>query len=261
MRLNGRTALVTGASAGIGRAIAEQLAAAGAHVLVHGRDVERTHDVAAATAGTALLADLAAPEGVDRLVRDALAVHGRVDILVANVGRGWSGPYDEMAVRTIDDLVHLNLLAPLHLVHRLLPPMLERGTGHVAVVGSVAGRTGVAGEAVYAATKAGLDAFAESLRLELHESGVGVSLTVPGVVATGFFEARGRAYDRRFPRPVPPEVVARALVSAVSRDRAETWRPRWLRVVPVVRALAPDSYRRLSTRFGERVSRSEDFQE
>jgi short-subunit dehydrogenase len=132
--------------------------------------------------------------------------------------------------------------------------MLERRTGHVALVGSIAGRTAVAGEAVYAATKAALDVFAESLRLEVRDTGVGVSLTIPGVVDTGFFAARGRPYDRGHPRPVPAADVARALVHGIAHDRDEVWVPGWLRVAPVVRALAPGLYRRLSGRFGEQVT-------
>jgi short-subunit dehydrogenase len=131
--------------------------------------------------------------------------------------------------------------------------MLERRSGHLCLVGSIAGRTGVAGEAVYSATKAALDAFAESLRLELHGSGVGVSLVVPGVVDTGFFAARGRPYDRRSPRPVSSDRVAAAVVDAIAHDRAEAWVPGWLRVAPAVRSLAPGAYRRLSARFGEQV--------
>ncbi|MEV4262754.1 SDR family NAD(P)-dependent oxidoreductase [Kribbella sp. NPDC049584] len=253
MRLDGKVVLVTGASAGIGAAVAERLAVAGARVVVHGRDAERTAEVATRVGGAPVLGDLALP-GVAAEVSDAaLAVHGRIDILVANAGLGWSGPFVQMRAEEIDHLVALDLLAPLQLVRCLLPSMVERRSGHVALVGSIAGRTAVAGEAVYAATKAALDIFAESLRLEIRGSGVFVSLTVPGVVDTGFFGARGRPYDRKRPRPVPAADVARALVDGIANDRAEIWIPRWLRVAPAVRALAPGLYRQLSARFGEQV--------
>jgi short-subunit dehydrogenase len=88
-------------------------------------------------------------------------------------------------------------------------------------VTSIAGRTGVAGEAVYSATKAGLDAFAESLRAETAQSGVGINVVVPGVVNTGFFETRGSPCARTRPRPMPADTVADAVVLAVERDRAE----------------------------------------
>lgn len=251
MRLDGSVALVTGASAGIGRGIAQRLAEAGTRLVVHGRDEQRTHEVARSTGGVPVLADLSAPGAADAVAEAALSAHGRVDVLVANAGLGWSGAFAEMPADQLDHLVALDLLAPLRLAHRLLPGMLERGSGHVALVGSVAGRTGVAGEAVYSATKAALDVFAESLRLELRGSGVGVSLTLPGVVDTGFFTARGRPYDRGFPRPLPPDQVARAVVRAIAQERSESWVPGWLRVAPAVRVLAPATYRRLSARFGE----------
>ena len=254
MRLDGRIALVTGASAGIGAAVAEYLAAAGARVVVHGRDQQRTEAVARQTGGVPLLADLAVPGAAAELAEAALGVHGTMDIVVANAGLGWSGPFAEMSAAEVDRLVALDLLAPLQLVRRLLPPMLDRRVGHVALVGSVAGRTGVAGEAVYAGTKAALDVFAESLRLELSGTAVAVSLTIPGVVDTGFFAARGRPYDRSRPRPVPAADVAQALVDGIAHDRAEVWVPGWLRVAPAVRALAPGLYRRLAGRFGEQVA-------
>lgn len=253
MRLDGKVVLVTGASAGIGAAVAERLAASGAQVVVHGRDAERTAEVAARIDGVPVLGDLALPGVAAEVADAALAVHGRIDILVANAGLGWSGPFVEMRAEEIDRLVALDLLAPLQLVRCLLPAMVERGSGHIALVGSIAGRTAVAGEAVYAATKAALDVFAESLRLEIRGSGVSVSLTIPGVVDTGFFSARGRPYDRKRPRPLPAADVARALVDGIADDRAEIWIPGWLRVAPAVRALAPGLYRRLSARFGEQV--------
>jgi short-subunit dehydrogenase len=253
MRLDGKVVLVTGASAGIGAAVAERLAASGAQVVVHGRDAERTAEVAARSDGVPVLGDLALPGVAAEVADAALAVHGRIDILVANAGLGWSGPFVEMRAEEIDRLVALDLLAPLQLVRCLLPAMVGRGSGHIALVGSIAGRTAVAGEAVYAATKAALDVFAESLRLEIRGSGVSVSLTIPGVVDTGFFSARGRPYDRKRPRPLPAADVARALVDGIADDRAEIWIPGWLRVAPAVRALAPGLYRRLSARFGEQV--------
>lgn len=253
MELDGKVALVTGGSAGIGAAVVERLAVVGARLVVHGRDAVRSAAVAERVGGVVVLGDLATPGVAANVADAAVAVHGQVDVLVANAGAGWSGPFVDLGGDELDRLVRLDLLAPLHLVRCLLPAMIERGSGHVALVGSVAGRTGVAGEAVYAATKAALDIFAESLRLELRDTGVSVSLTVPGVVDTGFFAARGRPYDRKYPRPVPADAVAQALVDGISNDRAEIWVPGLLRVAPAVRALAPGLYRRLSARFGERV--------
>jgi len=256
MRLAGGVALVTGASAGIGSAVAMRLSLAGTHLLVHGRDPERTAGVARESGGTPLTADLATAQGAAGLAEQALAAYGRVDILVANAGRGYSGPLTQMDGAALEEILAVDLASAVRLTHRLLPGMVDRGSGHLCFVTSIAGRTGVAGEAVYAAAKAGLDAFAESLRLELADSGVGVSVVIPAVVDTGFFAARGRPYDRASPKPVGAATVARAVVDAIERGRPEVYVPSWIRVAPVVRAMAPRPFRAMSLRFGEQVRAS-----
>jgi short-subunit dehydrogenase len=250
MRLTDAVVLVTGASAGIGRAAAARFAAKGAHVLVHGRDPDRTQKAADEVGGRALVADLSSPADRHRLITEALDAFGRVDVVINNAGFGYAGPFAEMPVHVIGRLIEVDLLAAIELTRSLLPAMIERRRGAICFVTSIAGRTGVAGEAVYSATKAGLDTFADSLRAETARSGVHVSVVVPGVVDTGFFETRGSPYGRTRPRPIPADTVADAVVRAVERDRAEEWRPRWLRIAPTVRALAPGAFRTLAVRFG-----------
>ena len=116
---------------------------------------------------------------------------GPVEVLVNNAGIGWSGPLTQMTAEQIRHVIDVDLLAAIELTYAVLPGMLERRQGTVCFVSSVAGRTGVAGEAVYSATKAGLDAFAESLRFEAAGTGVHIGVVVPGVVDTGFFDKRG----------------------------------------------------------------------
>ncbi len=253
MHLTDAVVLVTGASAGIGHVTAARFAAKGAQVLVHGRDAERTNKVADEVGGRPLIADLALPADRQRLAAEALDAFGHVDILVNNAGFGYYGPVSAMAVDAIRRLIEVDLLAAIELTRLLLPGMAERDRGAICFVTSIAGRTGVGGEAVYSATKAGLDTFAESLRAETARSGVNISVVVPGVVDTGFFETRGSPYARTLPRPIPADTVADAVVRAVERNRAEEWRPRWLRIAPTVRALAPGAFRRLAIRFGGQV--------
>ncbi len=248
--MTGAVVLVTGASAGIGRVAAARFAARGARVLVHGRDPARTHRVADEVGGRPLIGDLALPDDRRRLAIEAIDAFGHVDVLVNNAGFGYLGAVSAMDVDVIRRLVDVNLLAAIELTRSLLPGMVERSRGAICFVTSIAGRTGVAGEAVYSATKAGLDAFADSIRVETAGTGVHISVVVPGVVDTGFFETRGTPYTRARPKPIAAETVADAVVKAVERDRAEEWRPRWLRVAPTVRALAPGAFRRLAMRFG-----------
>lgn len=250
MRIRDSVVLVTGASSGLGRAAAERLAGAGARLIAHGRDEAALADLAARTGAVPLAADLALPGEADRLAQAALAVHGRLDVVVSNAGQGWAGQFADMPPGDLDRLIAVNLAAPVRLTRAVLPAMLAAGRGYLAFVGSIAGRTGVAGEALYAATKAGLDTFAESLRFELSGHGIGVGVFVPGVVDTPFFDRRGRAYQRRSPRPRPAPEVAAALVRMIETGRAEAYAPRWLRLPVAVRGAMPGVYRGLAGRFG-----------
>ncbi len=250
MHLEGAVTLVTGGSSGIGAATADKLAAAGSRPLLVGREGSRLEAAAERTGGAAIQADLAAPGGPATAAARALELAGRVDVLVNNAGVGWAGTLPAMEDDDISRLVEVNLLAPLRLTRLLAPEMVERGRGHLVSVSSIAGATGVRDEAVYSATKAGLATFADAVRADLAGSGVGVSVVVPGVVDTPFFEARGTPYGRRWPRPIPPERVASAVVDAVRHDRPEVFVPRWMRLPARLRGGLPGAYRALATRFG-----------
>jgi short-subunit dehydrogenase len=263
MRLTGAVALVTGGSSGIGAATARALAGAGARLLIAGRDPARLRDIAGQTGGIPLACDLAAPDGAAQLAaaagRAACSLPAApaggaaagIDILVNNAGLGWAGPIGEITDQKLAELVAVNLTAPLQLTRLLAPAMIARGRGRVIFVSSIAGATGVRGEAVYSATKAGLAAFAESLGYELDGHGVRVSVIVPGVIDTPFFDRRGHPYGRRRPGPQPPERVAQAIVSCLERDRSVVYVPRWLRFPAWLHGAAPGTFRALAARFGD----------
>jgi NAD(P)-dependent dehydrogenase (short-subunit alcohol dehydrogenase family) len=263
MRLTGAIALVTGGSSGIGAATARALAGAGARLLIAGRDPARLRAVASRTGGIALACDLAAPGGPADLAAAAQraaatlppapGVGGTtagIDILVNNAGVGWAGPIGEIATEKIAELVTVNLTAPMQLTRLLAPGMIAQGRGRVVFVSSIAA-TGVRGEAVYSATKAGLGSFAESLAYELNGHDVRVSVVVPGVIDTPFFDQRGRPYGRKRPGPQPPERVARAIVSCLEHDRDVCYVPRWMRLPAWLHGAAPGTFRALATRFGD----------
>ncbi len=250
MQIKDSIALVTGASSGIGYASAVRLAAAGAQVIAHGRAVGPLTELADRTGAVPVVAELSKPNAPANIAEAALAVSGRVDILINNAGAGWAGPFAELPAEGIDGLIKVNLVAPVNLTRFLLPQMLARGSGYLMFVTSIAGRMGVADEAVYSATKAGLDVFAESLRFELRGTCVQVGVLVPGVVDSAFFARRGRPYGRRRPRPVSADVVAEALVRAIASGTAERYVPGWLRLPVAVRGAVPGLYRRLGAGFG-----------
>ncbi|MCA1820493.1 MAG: SDR family NAD(P)-dependent oxidoreductase [Pseudonocardiaceae bacterium] len=238
-------ALITGGSSGIGAAVADGLAAAGCRLLVLGRNRDRLDAVARRTGARAVVADLCTSEGLAR----AAEVAANVDLLVNSAGLGWAGDLVAMAEPDIDALVALNLTAPMRLTRAALPGMRQRGRGQLVYVSSIAA-VGVGGESVYAATKAGLRAFADSVRLEVAGEGIGVTTLLPGAVRTPFFDHRGLPYERRFPRQLDAAEVASALLGALNRGDPEVFVPRWLTVAARVRGATPELFHRLAQRFG-----------
>jgi len=247
MRLSGTTVLVTGASSGIGRATAEELARRGARLLLTGRDPARLADVAGPLGAETLVADLADPSSRAELA--AWAAARDPEVVVHNAGLGLAGPADQVAAEDLARLFAVNVLAPIALTQSLLPPLRARRRGHLVFVGSIAGLLGVPEEACYAASKAALHRYADSLRAELAGEGVGVSTIAPGIVDTAFFERRGTPYTRRFPRPMPPHRVAVAIADAVEHGHTEVVLPRWLRLPVWLQATAPGAYHALARRF------------
>nr|WP_162494389.1 SDR family NAD(P)-dependent oxidoreductase [Streptomyces qaidamensis] len=244
------TAVVTGASSGIGAAVAHRLSAEGWRLVLNGRDTARLRDVAVRTRASHFPADLNVPGIEQRLTRFALDQSGSVDLLVAGAGVGWAGDFVNMPPSALTEVIETDLLATLRLVQQVVPHMVEQGRGRIVLIGSVAGVVGVRGEAVYSAAKAAVNTFGDALRYELRGTGVGLSHVVPGVVDTPFFERRGAAYPRSRPRPVPPERVADAVWTAVSRGKDEIYVPGWLRLPARVHGAAPAVFRRLASVFG-----------
>jgi NAD(P)-dependent dehydrogenase (short-subunit alcohol dehydrogenase family) len=190
--LEGLSALVTGATSGIGRAAAEELAGHGAELIVHGRDPGRgsaAADTITAQGGKArfVAADLTDPAQLDHLIQQA----GPVDVLVNNAGFSWFGPTADLDAATFDRLFAANVRVAYFLVAALAPEMAARGSGSIISLGSMAGQIGLAGGAAYGATKATLAAMTRSWAAGFSPSGVRVNAVAPGPVLTG-----GAARDR-----------------------------------------------------------------
>ncbi len=184
--LEGKGALVTGATSGIGRAVAEALGRRGAEVVVHGRNAVRGEavvDTISADGGKArfVAADLSNTAELDELVEQV----GVVDVLVNNAGFSRFGPTAELDVETFDRLFAANVRAPFFLTAALAPKMAERGSGSIVNVASMAGQIGLAGSAAYGATKASLASMTRSWAAEFSPAGVRVNAVAAGPVFTG----------------------------------------------------------------------------
>jgi NAD(P)-dependent dehydrogenase (short-subunit alcohol dehydrogenase family) len=221
--LEGKVALVTGATSGIGRATAVQLAAQGATVIVHGRDLSRGAAVAAEienNRGSARFvgADLADPTEALRLAEEA----GDVDILINNAGFAWFGPSAKLAANTLERLFAANVQAPYLLVSVLAPKMLARGGGVIINLASRAGTVGQPDSAAYGATKAALASLARSWAAEYGPAGIRVNAISPGPVYTNaanrqLFEAS--AQTTLLGRAAEPQEIA-DLIGFLASSRA-----------------------------------------
>ena len=249
MNLDGAVAIVTGAGRGIGAASARALAARGAKVIAIGLGSDDLHATAAATGGDALMADVRDPAHADDVVAHALDKYGRLDLVVANAGIGHYGAFAEMPAERILDLVAVNARAPILLARSALPTMLTQRRGALVFISSIVGALPVTREAVYGATKAAIDAFADTIREEVRGSGVTVSTVCPTVVDTLFFVDRGEPYVRKFPRRLRPERIAEAVVDAAEDGKARYVVPRWMTMPMRLRGVAPATYRAISRPF------------
>ena len=259
MDWNDRVAVVTGASRGIGRAVALAAAAKGARVGLIARskgDLEAVQSELGG-GGAVAVADVGEPAELSAAIAQLEAELGPVDVLVANAGIGAYGPFADVDAELIEKLVRVNVLGTIHAIRDVVPGMISRRRGHIVTIGSIAGRIGSPFEAVYSATKFAQVGLTEALSVELSPYGIGVSTVNPGVVSTDFFDARGHAYDRTRPRLIPPEDVAAAVIRAVEDGHAERFVPGWFRSAVTVRHLVPPLFR-WGTRRSFRAELAED---
>jgi NAD(P)-dependent dehydrogenase (short-subunit alcohol dehydrogenase family) len=218
--LEGLSALVTGATSGIGKAAAGELARHGAEVIVHGRNAARGQAVAdavAAEGGKArfVAADLSDPAGLDDLIQQA----GTVDVLVNNAGISWFGPTAELDVATFGRLFTANVQAPYFLVAALAPKMAAQGSGSIINVGSMAGEIGMTGGAAYGATKAALDSMTRSWAAEYSPAGVRINTVASGPVYTAIQPAEATeavGATTIMARPAQPEEIANVIAFLAS---------------------------------------------
>ena len=245
MKLTDKVVLISGASRGIGADVARQAVQRGARVGLLARsaaDLERLRAELGDRAVSACV-DVLDAEQVRAAVATVTNAFGPIDVVVANAGIGLYGTFLEATVEDLARVMDTNYLGTVHLLKEALPAMAERRRGHVAIVGSIAGRIGSPFEAGYSASKFAQTALAEALSVELAPFGIGVSLISPGPVSTSFFEARGHAYDRPRPKPDSPAKVARVVLDAVEHEKADVFVSGFMHQALISKTLFPPLFR------------------
>jgi short-subunit dehydrogenase len=247
MSLVSGTVLVTGATGGIGQAVARLLGSRGANLVLTGRRAEVLAALASELGARMVACDLSLREELERLVDEA----GEVDVLIANAAVPAGGLLTELSQEQIDDMLEVNLRAPIALARALAPAMIDRRRGHIVFVSSLQGKAATPVSSIYCATKFGLRGFALALREDLHPHGVGVSVVLPGFIRdAGLFADSGARLPPGIGTRSPAE-VAQAVIRAVERDRAEVEvAPIALRLGTAVAAVAPAMSATVSRRLG-----------
>jgi short-subunit dehydrogenase len=220
MNLSGRKTLLTGATGGLGRAIAEALASRGARLTLSARNQGALAELAAELPGEGhetAPADLAEPGAAERLAERA----GPVDILVANAGLPGAGLLTDFTAEQVARALRVNLESPMLLARALYPSMVEKGSGQLLFIASLAGKAASPQSSIYNATKFGLRGFALGLRPDLAAHGVGVSLVSPGFIREAGMFADAGAKPPPAMGTASPAQVAAAVVKAIEGDRVE----------------------------------------
>jgi uncharacterized protein len=247
VQIAGATVLLTGASGGIGEAIARSIAERGGKLILTGRRTEVLEPLASELGARAIAADLAEHADVERLVAEA----GEVSILIANAGLPGVGALGSFTIEEIDRALDVNLRAPIVLAHALTPAMIARGEGHIVFMSSLNGKAATPLTSIYNATKFGMRGFASALREDLRADGVGVSTIFPGFIRdAGMFVSAGAKLPPGVGTRTPADVAA-ATIKAIEKNRAELdVAPLTIRLGSTFAGIAPEVAANVSRKFG-----------
>jgi short-subunit dehydrogenase len=260
MELSGTVAAITGASSGIGLAVARQLADHGVAVVLGARRAQRLDDAVRGIRGAggraeAVVMDVTSEPDILRLVETAQAAFGGIDIMICNAGFGYYGTVEDTPPDVMRRMMEVNFMGTFHGARAALPVFRRRGHGHLLIVSSIVGRRGIALMSGYSATKAAQVGFAEALRTEFAGTDIHVSVVFPVSTHTEFRQAMERDYGHSVSGLGPKqsvEQVAAAIVSCIRRPRAEVYPHAQSRALVVANALAPGFTDTVVKKYGRR---------
>ena len=252
MEFKDQVVFITGVSSGIGQRLAIDLAARGATVAGCGRSQERLQETLlemrrTSPSSAVHVCDVGDPEQVKGMVQKVLSEYGKIDILINNAGFGLHQSFIDSPLDSIEGMVRTNFLGAVYCIKEVLPSMVERRSGHIVNISSVAGKIGFPNTASYSATKFALIGLSESLYHELRPLGIHVSVVCPGPVRTKFH----LHFDDMAPKApaflvLKTDVVSRVVIQAIVRKKFEVVIPLWLALACFFKRLMPNAFRLLS---------------
>jgi short-subunit dehydrogenase len=254
MEFKDQVVLITGASSGIGKQLAVDLAARRAVVVGCGRSIARLKEslkeVRRHSPSSAMIGcDVSDVEQVRGMVAKVLADYGKIDVLINNAGVGMRKPFVDSELGAVEEMIRINFLGAAYCAHAVLPSMIARKTGHIVNISSGAGKIGTLNMSAYCASKFALNGWSESLYHELRPLGVKVSVVCPGPVRTEFNREFRDTEPKSPPRLlVTPEAVSREIIKVIEKNKFEVITPRWLAFLCALERHMPNLFRVLAQR-------------
>lgn len=254
MDFNGKIAVVTGASSGIGRQVAIDLAARGAQVMLVARretELKETQRMIGEKKAAVFSCDVSNKEDVQKTIGTILSQSGKVDLLINNAGFNIQGGFNDLSLEQINEIMSVNYMGSIFFIKYLLPNMLKNKQGHIVNVSSVSGLEGVPNSAIYSASKFALIGLSESLYFELKDKGIMVSVICPGRTKTNFFlheSYKDTQYAKGKKRMMPVEQVSKAVLEVIANNKFMMIVPLDAKYRILFRNLFPQTYQWLKER-------------
>lgn len=239
-----KVVLITGASRGIGRALALDMASRGAKIALVARSQKDLNEVLAEINGQGMVyvADVSQRDAITQAITQVSQQLGPIDVLINCAGIGAFGAFNDERIDVCEELMRVNYLSVVYAMKAALPAMIRRRQGCIVNIASVVGRIAAPLEAAYSASKYAVVGLSEAVHTEVQPYGVHVCAVLPGPVKTEFFAARGHSYPFQSPKPIAPQKVVNVVIRTIEKKFAAKFVPSWFRFAYTARVLVPALY-------------------